>query len=117
MRTMIVVVMVLVLVGVGYGQIRPVSGNSAKVVSISTADSLHKFYLGGGEKDISLYNMDGSDTLRVYPFIRDTASALWGNRILVLPGWINNKLTRYSGDTLFVQGSGALVFYYEATRR
>ena len=92
-------------------------GATSRVGTATTTVTV--IFLGqGGEKDITFINLDSdTDTLIVYPTKRDTAASLWANRMLVLPGWTNSKLTRFMGDSIYVKSSNSTPFYMEATRR
>lgn len=99
-------------------QDKPVAGSRGQVATATTTTAA--FYLGGGFwKDVTVINLGtGTDTLIIYPSRLDSTASLWRNRVLVLTGWVNNKLTRFPGDSIWVRASANTIkFYYEATVR
>ena len=98
--------MVFLCAGVAIAQTSIARGAKNHVGSATT--TITPIFLGqGGEKYITFVNLDtDTDTLIVYPTLRDTAASLWKNRILLLRGWVDNKLTRFMGDSIYVKSSG-----------
>lgn len=97
-------------------QTKPVTGTRSQYATATTTLSL--YYIGVGEKDLSIINFDtDTDTLIVFRRAADTAAALWQNRVLVFPGSVENGLTRFIGDTLYVKSSGSTPFYFRSVNR
>ena len=109
------IILFLISISFCLAQDRPTYGSVAKAGTATSA--VTKISTGRGEKDVSIVNFNtGTDTLIVCLQAGDT-TGYPARRLLLLPGWTNNKLVKFGGDTLYIMSSGTSSYYIEATKR
>ena len=111
-------VFLLLFAGVIFAQDKPARN---KVTAVGTATSWAAVFVGTGTgtyKDLSIRNLDSdTDTLIYVTMVSDTAAARWRFRGLVLAGEVDNQITRFGGDSLYVMSSSSTPYIIRSVVR